>query len=156
MAEEYKGFKFRRDASLGHTSVGDRDDREAVFFRCVVDNRDLGFGRMVQIIMEIWKQYMKSMSGQAHTRRRRTRKMAVTCEFCEQEMKPGVGCTLKEFDDIPGGPHARLPYSGPGKQCHDCSVFLGQIHHPGCDVERCPACGGQAFCCGCTDETDER
>ena len=39
--------------------------------------------------------------------------------------------------------------------CHDCAVLKGQQHVPSCDVERCPACGGQMIGCDCdSDETD--
>ena len=39
--------------------------------------------------------------------------------------------------------------------CHDCAVLKGQQHVPSCDVERCPACGGQRIGCDCDyDEGD--
>jgi hypothetical protein len=39
--------------------------------------------------------------------------------------------------------------------CHDCAVIKGQLHVPGCDVERCPVCGGQAIGCDCEYEGDD-
>ena len=38
--------------------------------------------------------------------------------------------------------------------CHDCAVTKGQFHVPGCDVERCPACGGQFISCDCNRGED--
>jgi hypothetical protein len=35
--------------------------------------------------------------------------------------------------------------------CHDCRVRKGQFHVLGCDVERCPICGGQLISCECDD-----
>lgn len=38
--------------------------------------------------------------------------------------------------------------------CHDCAVLKGQQHVPGCDVERCPACGCQRLSCDCDYDED--
>lgn len=35
------------------------------------------------------------------------------------------------------------------RPCHDCHVIKGEFHVPGCDVERCPSCGGQVIGCEC-------
>ncbi|WP_262029249.1 toll/interleukin-1 receptor domain-containing protein [Microvirga sp. Mcv34] len=36
--------------------------------------------------------------------------------------------------------------------CHDCFVLPGQYHAGSCDMEECPACGGQSIACGCRSE----
>ena len=62
---------------------------------------------------------------------------------------------------IDGVERARIPYgneaddygadSGP---CRDCAVLKGQLHVPGCDVERCPACDDQAIGCDCCHDDE--
>jgi hypothetical protein len=39
--------------------------------------------------------------------------------------------------------------------CHDCGAVKGEFHVPGCDVERCPACGEQAITCDCEKTWNE-
>lgn len=38
------------------------------------------------------------------------------------------------------------------EHCADCHAALGELHAPGCDVERCPRCGCQAIGCDCLYE----
>jgi hypothetical protein len=40
-------------------------------------------------------------------------------------------------------------------RCNDCATPLAGLHHPGCDMERCPRCMYQAISCGCRWDGDE-
>lgn len=73
------------------------------------------------------------------------------CEFCYEDMLLVDGCMENwqvEYPDgiaLPSIPyHSEKRYGTPltGKRCHDCNVLPGYFHHPGCDVEECPRCGG--------------
>lgn len=90
-----------------------------------------------------------------------------TCEACEREMTPSGGCTefryhlqsaktkrgaknrAKFFRRVPNMRHENSP-------CHDCGAAYGRYHHPSCDSEVCPSCGGQLLSCGCGDPVEEK
>ena len=35
------------------------------------------------------------------------------------------------------------------ERCGDCQALEGEYHELGCDLERCPFCGGQLISCDC-------
>lgn len=71
------------------------------------------------------------------------------CKHCEKEMAPGIGCIGEPF---PSGSEP-IPYEpDEPRNCRDCNAPSGGFHHPGCDTERCPDCGGQAISCDCSGE----
>jgi len=81
--------------------------------------------------------------------------MSVDCNDCKREMKQGNGCTLRYLQNSSsemGIERIRVDFSkepNRGYFCHDCNAMPGQLHHFGCDCERCPKCGGQLAGCGC-------
>lgn len=81
------------------------------------------------------------------------------CRWCNQEMRDSVSC-IGKTEDLPGNTVVEfpdgstlpsIPYHG-DEPCHDCKTPSGGYHHPGCDSEKCPKCGGQLISCGCLDE----
>ena len=81
------------------------------------------------------------------------------CNWCHQEMtdRNTVDCIANltvEFPDGTNMPSVLYTAAHPGR-CHDCNIITGNHHHPGCDMEVCPRCGGQLISCGCLDEEDE-
>ena len=72
------------------------------------------------------------------------------CSDCKQEMTEARTCT---FGFIVEGdkwwPRDRYHFGELSGRCHDCAIQHGGVHHAGCDVERCPKCGGQLISCDC-------
>ena len=84
--------------------------------------------------------------------------MAV-CSWCHGEMLTAISCNVvafhrkgRRFDLIPYG--AERGWQSTADQCGDCGVIRGGFHHPGCDLQDCPACGGQLLSCGCRFDED--
>jgi hypothetical protein len=86
--------------------------------------------------------------------------MAV-CVFCQQEMTTARSCTVDAFH-VNGQRFELTPFGSEegmwrfrSSTCGDCGVKWGGRHHPGCDIQRCPLCGGQLLSCGCRFDEDD-
>ena len=83
--------------------------------------------------------------------------MAV-CSWCGEEMTGGGACSIAELHR--GGVGVPMIRFGDERaemgafSCGDCGVRRGGFHHPGCDMQRCPLCGGQMMSCGCRFDED--
>ena len=86
--------------------------------------------------------------------------MAV-CTTCAGEMTEHISCLStpiaiggRLFDPIRWGEEVESRRWTIDFPCRDCGTPPGGVHHPGCCVERCPGCLGQAFWCPCFQEPE--
>ena len=92
------------------------------------------------------------------------KKTYAKCRDCGREMRPGNGCSigLIEFPDGKTAKRVKFGVIPPSdgwaddadSVCGDCNAGVGQYHHFGCDVERCPLCGLQLIGCDCSQDPD--
>jgi len=78
----------------------------------------------------------------------------VRCGDCGQEMRTATTTTCTfPYVKLNGKWYERnTSYFDVNKRCHDCNIVnkKGNIHHFGCDIERCPRCKRQLMSCDCT------
>ena len=86
------------------------------------------------------------------------------CLACGNEMRSALSCLklgyryegdLKAYEPVRYGDEEDDWGGRSGRNCHDCNCPPGAYHHVGCDVERCPRCGGQVISCDC-EQLEER
>ena len=80
------------------------------------------------------------------------------CNWCNGEMTEGDACSVSELHR--NGVAVKMIRFGDERgragvaRCGDCGVRRGGFHHLGCDMQRCPVCGGQMMSCGCRFDED--
>jgi len=84
------------------------------------------------------------------------KKAGAVCKECGKDMMDPTAksCTYPKIK-IDGEIYNRdTEYFDVNERCHDCNIVnkKGNIHHFGCDIERCPKCNGQIISCECKKE----
>ena len=73
------------------------------------------------------------------------------CEDCKKDMMLPNPCNFLwiKIGDIWYDRDTK--YYDDNEKCHDCGIENkeGNIHHFGCDIERCPKCSEQLISCRC-------
>ncbi len=83
----------------------------------------------------------------------RSNSKGATCPDCGEKMIGSISCTKKVIEIGNKVYKRNTTYYDLNLRCHDCGIInkKGNVHHLGCDMERCPKCRGQLISCGCLD-----
>jgi hypothetical protein len=79
-----------------------------------------------------------------------------TCTHCGREIFGADSC-----DPLPlvrgGTEYRQVPHrpGDTGSPCPGCGVRPGGLHHPACELECRPLCGGLVASCGCFEADDD-
>jgi len=83
------------------------------------------------------------------------------CTRCGGEITDGISCLTdpvsiggKTYPPVLWGQELRPRHRYEPDECRGCGTPLGGAHHPGCYLERCPSCHGQALTCPCVAEPE--
>lgn len=77
------------------------------------------------------------------------------CQDCNKDMLLTPGCDFSKIKIANEWYERNTEFdASTNGMCHDCNAKHGNYHHYGCDVERCPKCGGQLISCGCNGNED--
>jgi len=73
------------------------------------------------------------------------------CKDCGNEMTIAISCYPRYIIIDNEVFNRNTEYFDVNEKCHDCGIKneKGNVHHYGCDIERCPKCDGQLISCGC-------
>lgn len=95
------------------------------------------------------------MFGMHLKKKEKEKKTKMICPACRREYPGSRRCEVSQMT-ADGLPYQRIKYGssregyGPAlANCVGCGVMPGTLHHWGCALEVCPACGGQRISCAC-------
>jgi len=105
-------------------------------------------GMKVELVVTPKELAVDYLAGQTDPGLQKRRARIARCTICGERMCVSSCASNSHVHYADGATLPAIPYDDEAP-CHDCNVQRGGFHHPGCDQERCPRCGGQRISCEC-------